>query len=330
MAGRPAIGAARITTSGVSAMAGYIIRRVFWIIPVLWAVATITFLLMHAVPGGPWDNERALPPETVANLNRVYNLDKPLPVQYARYMLNLAKGDFGLSFRGNRAVLDRLKEGFPMTVMLGLSSFVLGTTVGLFLGTLAALKQNSLWDYVSVVVSTAGASMPSFVIATFLIIVLAVNLGWVPILGWREPMQIFTDPKVAVMPVLALSFREMAILTRVTRASVLEVIRQDYIRTARAKGLRSQVVILRHLIKNALIPILTLLGPLLAGLMVGSFIIESIFSIPGIGREFVSAVVQRDYGMIMGTTLFYTALITLANLVVDLMYALVDPRIRYS
>ncbi|MGE0540701.1 MAG: ABC transporter permease [Dehalococcoidia bacterium] len=309
-------------------MSGYIIRRLLWAVPVLFSVATITFFLMHFVPGGPWDADRKLPPQVIENLNRTYNLDKPLAVQYGIYLKNLARGDLGVSFRGDRPVVDRLKEGFPMTATLGIASFMVATTLGILLGTIAALNQNGFLDYVSVVVSTMGASMPSFIMATFLIIIFAVNLGWFPILGWREPMQIITDPRVAIMPVVALSFREMAILTRVTRASVLEIIRQDYIRTARSKGLKERAVVVRHLLKNALIPILTLLGPILVGLLVGSFIIETIFSIPGIGREFVTAVTQRDYGMIMGTTLFYCAMITFANLIVDVLYGVVDPRIR--
>jgi oligopeptide transport system permease protein len=271
-----------------------------------------------------------MPQSTIDNLNRIYHLDEPVHVQFGYYLRNLVRGDLGISFRGDRPVAERLREGMPMTFTLGIAAFALGTAVGITLGTLAALNQNGPVDYASVVLSTLGGSMPSFVMATFLIVFFAVNLGWFPIIGWREPTQVFTDPKVAVLPVLALSFREMAILTRVTRASVLETIRQDYIRTARAKGLRERVIVIRHLIKNSLIPILTLLGPLLAGLLVGSFIIEFIFSIPGIGRAFVDAVVQRDYGMIMGATLFYCVLITVANLVVDVAYGIVDPRIRYS
>ncbi|MBI2760722.1 MAG: ABC transporter permease [Chloroflexi bacterium] len=311
-------------------MTGYIIRRVMWMIPVLFFVSAITFSLMHVVPGGPWDQDKKLPAATIQNLNRQYNLDKPVPIQFGLYIKNLLRGDLGLSFRGDRPVRDRILDGLPITATLGIASFIVGTFLGITLGTLAALKQNTWVDYVTVVISTLGASMPSFVIATFLIIVLAVKLDWVPIIAWREWNQIFTDPKVAVMPVIALSMRETAFLTRVTRASVLEVVRQDYIRTARAKGLVEYVVVLRHLIKNALIPILTLLGPLLAGLVTGSFIIESIFSIPGIGRQFVDAVIQRDYGMIMGTTLFYAALVAIANLTVDVLYGVVDPRIRYS
>lgn len=310
-------------------MTGYAIRRLLWTIPVLFFVATITFFLMHMVPGGPWDADRKLPESTLIQLNRVYNLDKPVHEQYFLYLKGLAQGDLGLSFRGDRPVRDRLAEGFPITATLGVAAFVLAAVVGLTLGTLAALRQNGPLDYASVVLSAVGASMPSFVMATFLIIVLAVNLRFVPILGWREPSQLFTDPRVVALPLLALSFGPMAFLTRMTRASVLEVIRQDFMRTARAKGLRERVIVFRHLIKNSLIPVLTLLGPLLAGLVTGSFIIESMFSIPGIGREFVSSVVTRDYGMIMGTTLFYTVIITVMNLVVDVLYGFVDPRIRY-
>lgn len=311
-------------------MTGYIIRRILWIIPVLFFVATITFFLMHLVPGGPWDEDRKLPPETVAALNRAYNLDKPIHVQYAIYLKNLLRGDLGVSFRGNRPVVDRLREGFPITATLGVAAFALATSVGVTLGTVAALRQNGILDYISVFFATIGASMPSFVIASFLIVILAVNLGIVPILGWRYPEQIITDPRVAVMPVVALSFGPTALLMRITRASVLEVVRQDYIRTARAKGLAERVVVTRHMLRNALIPVLTLLGPLLVNLVTGSFIIETIFAIPGIGREFVGSVLNRDYGMIMGTTLFYTLLITAANLIVDLLYGVVDPRIRYS
>ncbi len=311
-------------------MTAYIVRRVLWMIPVLFFVAAITFFLMHLVPGGPWDQDRKLPPSVIENLNRAYNLDKPVPVQFAIYIKNLLRGDLGISFRGDRKVSDRIKDGLPITATLGVAAFVLGTTLGVTLGTLAALRQNSWLDYLTMLLATVGGSMPSFVVATFLIVVFAVKLRWFPIIGWREPWQIVTDPRVAVMPVLALSLRETALLTRLTRASVLEVVRQDYIRTARAKGLHERTVVLRHMIKNALIPILTLLGPLLAGLVTGSFIIEYIFSIPGIGRAFVDAVVQRDYGMIMGTTLFYAALVAVANLVVDVLYGVVDPRIRYS
>ena len=311
-------------------MTGYVLRRILWMVPVLFSVATITFFLMHSVPGGPWDAEKKLPQSAIENLNRTYNLDKSLPVQYALYMKNLVRGDLGQSFRGDRKVTDRIREGLPMTVTLGLAAFTLGTTLGIVLGVVAALRQNTWVDYLTVFFSTLGGSMPSFVIATFLIIVLAVQFKVAKIIGWREPSQLFTDPRVAIMPVIALSLRETALLTRLVRASMLDVVRQDFVRTARAKGLQEQVVIIRHIVKNALIPVLTLLGPILVGLVTGSFIIESIFSIPGIGRQFVESVVQRDYGMIMGTTLFFTFLVTAANLIVDLLYGVVDPRIRFS
>lgn len=311
-------------------MTGYIIRRFLWMIPVLFFVAAITFFLMKLVPGGPWDAEKKLPASTIENLNRQYNLDEPVLVQFLLYMRNLLQGDLGQSFTVDKPVKDRLADGLPITVALGVASFAFGTALGITLGTIGALKQNTWIDYSVVTISSLGASMPSFIVATFLIIVFGVKLGWFPIIAWREWSQILTDPRVVVMPVVALSLRETAVLTRVTRASVLEVVRQDYIRTARAKGLREQAVVVRHLVKNAMIPILTLLGPVLAGLVTGSFIIEFIFSIPGIGRAFVTSVVQRDYGMIMGTTLFYATVVAVANLAVDLLYGVVDPRIRYS
>lgn len=311
-------------------MTGYIIRRLLWMIPVLFCVAAITFFLMHLVPGGPWDSDKKLPETAILNLNRTYHLDKPVPVQFALYLKGILHGDLGRSFRGDRPVSTLIRQGLPITATLGITAFLFATIIGITLGTLAALNQNGPLDYVSTFFATAGASMPSFVIATFLIVVLAVGLRWVPIIGWRTPSQLFTDPRVAVMPVIALGLRETAVITRVTRASMLEVVRQDYMRTARAKGLAERVLVLRHLIKNGLIPVLTLLGPLLAGLVTGSFIIERLFSIPGIGRLFVDAVGQRDYGMIMGTALFYTTIVVLANLVVDVLYGVVDPRIRYS
>lgn len=311
-------------------MAGYIIRRLLWMIPVLFFVAAITFFLMHLVPGGPWDSEKKLPQSAIDNLNKAYNLDEPLPVQFGVYLKNLVRGDLGVSFRGNRPVTDVLRDGFPITATLGLAAFLVAASVGVTLGTLAALNQNGVADYISVFFATLGASLPSFVVATFLIVIFAVQLGLLPIIGWRTPGQIFTDPRVAVMPVIALSVVPTSVLMRVTRASVLEIVRQDYIRTARAKGLVEHVVVVRHLIKNALIPVLTLMGPLVAGLVTGSFIIERLFAIPGIGRSFVDAVIQRDYGVIMGTTLFYCFLVTIANLVVDVLYGVADPRIRYS
>jgi len=307
-------------------MTGYIIRRVLWMIPVLWAVATITFLLMHAVPGGPFSQEKELPPAVLANLNKKYDLDKPLYEQYGRYLWNLAHGDLGQSYRSvNQPVLGLIEDGWKVTAQLGGVAFVYALVFGMTLGVVAALNQNRLGDYAGVFFATAGASMPNFIIATFLVILFAVELHWFDVLGWE-----FGNYRKMVIPVISLGTLPAAYIARITRASMLEVLRQDYIRTARAKGLTEWAVLLRHTVKNALVPVLTVSGPIFANLITGSFIIERFFGIPGVGRRFVDAVFVRDYGMIMGTVLFYAAIIAVANLIVDILYAVVDPRIRYG
>jgi oligopeptide transport system permease protein len=318
-------------------MTAYAIRRILWLIPVLWAVATITFFLMHAVPGGPFTQEKKLPESIIIALNRRYNLDEPLWKQYLLYLWNLLHGDLGLSFRGDYDVTMLIRNGFFVTAQLGILAFIVAAVFGIGLGVLSALNQNGPLDYLGVFVATVGAALPNFILATFLIIIFAVNLGWFDILGWGGPERVgdALDPSVwhikkLVLPVVSLSFLPTAYIARVTRASMLEVLRQDYIRTAHAKGLADQVVIIRHAIKNAMIPVLTLMGPIAAALVTGSFIVENIYSIPGVGRAFVEAVLYRDYGMIMGTTLFYAAIVAVANLVVDLLYAVVDPRVRYG
>jgi oligopeptide transport system permease protein len=318
-------------------MTAYAIRRILWLIPVLWAVATITFFLMHAVPGGPFTQEKKLPESIIIALNRRYNLDEPLWKQYLLYLWNLLHGDLGLSFRGDYDVTMLIRNGFFVTAQLGILAFIVAAVFGIGLGVLSALNQNGPLDYLGVFVATVGAALPNFILATFLIIIFAVNLGWFDILGWGGPERVgdALDPSVwhikkLVLPVVSLSFLPTAYIARVTRASMLEVLRQDYIRTAHAKGLADQVVIIRHAIKNGMIPVLTLMGPIAAALVTGSFIVENIYSIPGVGRAFVEAVLYRDYGMIMGTTLFYAAIVAVANLVVDLLYAVVDPRVRYG
>ena len=306
-------------------MTGYVIRRILWMVPLLWAVATVTFLLMHAVPGGPFDQEKKLPPGIVANLNAKYNLDKPLVEQYGLFFWDLAHGDLGTSFRTERPVTDLIKEGWQVTAQLGGVAFLYALVVGITLGTISALNHNKLGDYVGVFFATAGTAMPSFVIATFLVIIFSVKLGWFDVLGWE-----FGNYHKMVLPTLTLGTLPAAYIARLTRASMLEVLTQDYIRTARAKGLAEWAVIVRHTIKNAMVPVLTVVGPIFAVLVTGSFITETIFSIPGVGRRFVAAVFDRDYGLIMGTTLFYATIVAFSNLIVDILYAVVDPRIRYS
>lgn len=317
-------------------MTGYVVRRVLWIIPVIWAVATITFFLMHAVPGGPFTQDRRLPDATNAALNRRYHLDDPLWKQYGLYLADASHGDLGLSFQGDRDVTEIIKQTAFVTIQLGIIGFILAVIVGMTLGTLSALNHNGPLDYIGVGFATIGASVPNFILGSFLVVIFAIKIKIFGTIGWGgpdSPRHVFDfasyDWRTMVLPVIAISALPASYIARVTRASVLEVLNQDYIRTARAKGLAEQRVVLRHTLKNAMIPVLTVMGPIAANFVAGSFIIETMFGIPGIGRESVAAVVRRDYAVIMGTTLLYALLVTMANLAVDLAYAVVDPRIRY-
>ena len=301
----------------------FIIRRLLWLGPVLLAVTFITFVLMHLVPGGPWDAEKALPPAVVENLNRRYGLDAPYWQQYVNFIWHALQGDLGLSFiRQNQTVTEILLQGLPVTATLAGLALGLALSIGMMLGVLAALRQNTWVDYVSVAFATLGASTPNFVLGIILVLTLSVMLKLVPTSGWGSLQHL-------LLPTITLSAFPAAYIARITRSSMLDVIRQDYVRTARAKGLPEQLVVTRHILKNALIPVLTVAGPIAANLVTGSFVIETLFAIPGVGRLFVQSVLARDYGLIMGAVVFYTVVISLANLVVDILYALVDPRIRY-
>ena len=305
-------------------MTGYLIRRVLWIFPVLFAISLITFMLMHTVPGGPWDREKPLPRSVVERLNAEYGLDDPLPVQYLRWAGGILTGDLGPSYRyRDRTVNDIVADGIGTTAQLGVMAFLLAVLVGVPLGMIAALRHNGLPDYAATLVSIAGIATPSFVLAMLLVLVFAVTLRWLPTHGWEGPSSY-------VLPTVALAGYPIAQIARYTRASMLEVTRKDYVRTAYSKGLRERTVVSMHMTRNALIPVLTILGPLLAYLVTGSFIVELIFSIPGIGRFYVSGIRERDYGLIMAMTMLYAVVIAVLNLVVDVLYAYVDPRIRYS
>ena len=331
-------------------MATYIIRRLLWMIPVLLIIALVTFLLMHAAPGGPWDRDpsrRQLDAATQERLNEEFGLDKPMWRQFTSYMIGDfgSEGDFecgaicgnlGPSYRQRGRTVQEIlfsvpngkefwESRFGYSVRLGLISLTLAIVVGIPAGIIAALRQNTWIDYTSAVIANIGVSVPNFVIGIYLIIIFAVTLNWVSVVprSWSEP-------DVWVIPALVLGFGTMAFTARLTRSSMVEVMRQDYVRTARSKGLRESSVVVGHMLKNALIPVVTVLGPALAGLVTGSFIIETMFSFPGIGREFVQAIGNRDYSMILGTTLIYAVLIALANLSVDLIYGFLDPRIRYD
>jgi oligopeptide transport system permease protein len=304
-------------------MTAYLIRRLLWLVPVLLFVAAITFALMHSVPGGPWDRDKPLPPAAVEQLNRKYGLDQPVWEQFGGYILGLLHGDLGVSYRqSDRPVTEIIGGGIKVSATLGGLAMLLAAVVGVPLGIVAALRRNRALDYLSVSLATLGASTPNFVLGIILIVIFASTFHLLPTIGWGSWKQ-------AIMPVLALSALPTAFLARITRASTLEVLQQDYVRTAWAKGLPAQAVVLRHVARNALIPVLTLAGPLAAALVTGSFIIESQFAIPGVGRAFVTAIFGRDYGVIMGVTLFYGLVVATANLAVDLAYVAADPRIRY-
>ncbi|HXS70688.1 MAG TPA: ABC transporter permease [Patescibacteria group bacterium] len=305
-------------------MISYLARRILWIIPVLFAVSIITFFLMHAVPGGPWDAEKRLPANVQARLNAQYGLDKPLYEQYIQWAGGFVTGDLGPSYRSrDRRVNDIIGDGIAVTFQLGIMAFALSVVVGIPLGIFAALGHNRWPDYLSTSISIIGIATPSFVLAILLIVVFSIGLGWFPTGGWK-------GPQYWVLPTVALAGFPIAVIARYTRASMLEVTRKDYIRTAQSKGIGGRAVVSRHMIRNALIPVVTILGPTLAFLVTGSFIIETIFSVPGIGRFYVSAISQRDYSLLMAMTILYAFTVAFLNVVVDVLYAYIDPRIRYS
>jgi oligopeptide transport system permease protein len=285
---------------------------------------TITFFLMHAVPGGPFDRDRELPPAVRANLERKYGLDKPLFEQYGIYLQNLVQGDLGESMKDHRQVRVIIQDGLKVTIQLGVSAFVFAAVFGFSMGLIAALNHNRIGDYLGVFFATVGSAMPNFILATFLVIIFSVQLGWTDVLGWE-----LFNPRKMILPMVSLGMLPAAYIARITRASMLEVLNQDYIRTARSKGLSEVSVVIRHTVRNALVPVITVMGPIFAVLVVGSFIIETTFAINGVGRYFVSSITARDYGVIMGTTIFFATVVVTANLIVDLLYAVVDPRIRY-
>ncbi|MGC3872670.1 oligopeptide ABC transporter permease OppB [Halomonas sp. GXIMD04776] len=307
-------------------MLSYILKRLLMAIPTLLIVITLSFFLMRIAPGGPFDGERQLPPEIEANLMAAYHLDEPLPMQYLRYMGNLLQGDFGPSFKyKDFSVTDLIAQGFPVSLELGFWAILLALMIGLPLGVVAALKRNTAVDYAVMGTALAGIAVPNFVIAPILALVFGVTLAWLPVGGWNGGAW-----QNMVLPVIALSIQQIAYIARMMRASMIEVLGSHFIRTARAKGLSESKVILRHALQPALLPVLSYLGPAIAGIITGSVVIEQIFGIPGIGRYFVQAALNRDYTLVMGTVVFYGALIVLLNLIVDLLYSVLDPQIRYD
>ena len=334
-------------------MGRFIIRRLLWLLVVAFFVSLITFGFAHAVPGGPFSREKKLPPAVMKNVLAKYNLDDPLWKQYVNYigdiaipriiegkpagslmedhLINIPMGDytfqwmnFGPSYKSqSRSVNDVFRENLPVSFQLGFYAFLVAAGIGIPLGVLAALKQNSLLDYAAMGVAIFGVSVPVIVLGPIFIWLFALELDWFMPTGWGSWRQ-------EVLPSVALGLASSALIARLTRASLLQVIREDYIRTARAKGLAERVIVIRHALRNSLIPVVTVMGPIFAILVTGTFVTETVFGIPGMGKYFVTSITNRDYPVIMGTILLFAVIIVIANLVVDLMYAWLDPRIRYT
>ena len=303
-------------------MVKYIAKRIGLAIVTIWAVATITFFLMNLVPGGPFLSEKAISPQATAALEAQYGLDKPLFQQYLTYITDALHGDFGDSLKQRgRTVMDIIKMKFPVSARVGGVSVLVSLILGVPLGCIAALKRGKFADSLISVVATCGIAVPSFVICTLLLYFFGVKLQILPTMG-------LTTAKHYVMPVMALAFYPTAYIMRLMRSSMLDVLGQDYMRTAKAKGLAGGKILFKHALRNAILPVITYVGPLLAYTVTGSFVVEKIFTIPGLGGEFIAAINGRDYTLIMGTTIFLATLIIIMNVVVDIVYKLVDPRIK--
>jgi len=301
---------------------GYVLRRAISVILVVFVVATGTFILMHTIPGGPFKKEKALPPAVQRNIEERYKLNDPLWKQYTDYLSNLVRGDLGPSFKYlGRSVNDIIRDGFPVSATLGAWAILFALVVGVPAGIISALNQNKWQDNAVMAIAIIGVSVPNFVIATLLMYVFAVKLRWLPVALWGTP-------KHVILPMIALAGFPAAFFARLMRSSTLDVLSQDYIRTARAKGLSWYAVVVKHVVKNAILPVVTYLGPLVAGILTGSFVVENIFAIPGLGRYYVTSIYNRDYTTIMGVTIFYSAFLVLLNFLVDIAYGWIDPRIK--
>ena len=306
-------------------MASYLVKRVLMALLALLIITCVTFIIMNLVPGGPFMSEKAASPEVLAALEAKYGLNKPIGEQLINYLKDVLRGDFGVSFRmqKNRPVIEIIQDLFPVSARVGLFAVINAVLIGIPIGCLAAYNRGKVLDSALRVVMTIGISIPSFVVATLLLILLSVNLKILPGMG-------LTDWRNYIMPCFALSFYPMCYIGRMTRSSMLDAINADYIRTARAKGLSSGRIIFKHALRNSLIPVVTYIGPMIAYLLTGGFVVETVFSIPGLGRYFIQSILNRDYPIIMGTTVFLAAFVIMMNLVVDILYKVIDPRINLS
>lgn len=300
-------------------MRKYIIKRILLAIASVLIISIITFFVMNLVPGGPFNSEKSASPETLAALNARYNLDKPVWQQYLLYMNNILHGDWGVSLKTQREIATTIKESFSYSARLGGMAAAVAIVVGIVLGSIAALTRNRVPDRLIVFFTTLATAIPSFVMATLLLLVFCVKLGWVAVFDANNTNY--------VLPVLSLSLYPMAYITRLTKTSMLDSLGQDYVRTARAKGVSERLVIFKHALRNALIPVITYVGPMIASILTGSLVVETVFNIGGLGSKFVTGITNRDYPMIMATTIFLAVLMVVANLLTDIVYKIVDPRI---
>ncbi|WP_047980555.1 ABC transporter permease [Ornithinibacillus contaminans] len=305
-------------------MAKYLLKRLAYILLSLFLIITVTFFIMKAAPGGPFASERRLPPAIEEQMNEAYGLNDPIIVQYVDYLVNALTFDFGPSFKyEGQEVMDIILRGFPYSLILGLEAIFIALGIGVLLGVFAALKHNKFGDYTAMVIAVLGISVPSFIMATILQFIFASKLEWFSI----ARMESFSD---TILPALALATTPLAFIARLMRSSMLDVLHSDYIKTAKAKGMSQRIVTYKHGLRNAMLPVVSYIGPLVAGILTGSFIIEQIFGIPGLGKEFVTSITNRDYTVIMGTTVFYSVILLFSILIVDLIYGLIDPRIKVA
>lgn len=305
-------------------MLRYILKRIGFALLVIWLVITLTFIIMHAIPGDPFAKEGRMPDAVYQNLLRHFNLDKPLHVQYFRYLQSLLRFDFGPSMKSQvLTVNDMIAKGFPVSAHLGLQALLLAVTVGMLLGIIAALKHKKWQDYLAMVTSIIGISVPSFILATVLINYVAVQWRLLPVAMWKSWWH-------TILPTVSLAMLHLAFIARLMRSSMLEVLNQDYIKTAKAKGLPKGTVVVKHAVRNASLPVITVLGTISTNLITGSFVVEKIFGVPGMGEMFVTSIANRDYTAILGSTVFYSALLTMITLIIDIAYKFIDPRIKIT
>ncbi|MBQ2314720.1 MAG: oligopeptide ABC transporter permease OppB [Treponema sp.] len=309
-------------------MGKFIVNRILGLIPTMFVIVTLSFFMVRLAPGGPFSSERKLTPEIQANIEHKYHLDEPLPMQYVRYLGDILRGDLGPSYKNKDfTVNDLIGQSMPNSLVLGVTALAIAVFFGILFGLLSAVRQNTWVDYTTMSFASAGLSTPLFVVGPVAVLVFALKLKWLPTSGWITGRQ---GLKTLIMPAMTLALPYFSSISRLTRASVLETLRSDYVRTARSKGLKESVVLAKHVLKGALLPVVSYLGPAFAGIVTGSVVIEQVFLVPGIGNFFVKSALNRDYTLILGTVIVYSAILVVMNLVVDIVYGLLDPRISYK